>query len=108
MSRQPEPTSLEILREMHAKSPRDGFVAYGLAMELAKKPATEDEAVRTFRRLVADVSDYLPAYLQFGMLLSRRGENEEARKVYEQGIALASRLGDQHTRQELDAALSML
>jgi hypothetical protein len=105
MTQPAEPTRLDRLREMHAKSPRDGFVAYGLAMELAKKPATEDEAVRVFRQLVSDVSDYLPAYLQFGMLLARRGEGDEARKVYEQGIRLATRLGDAHTRQELESAL---
>ncbi len=103
-----DPSRLDRLRELYGKNPKDGFVAYGLAMELAKKPATEEESVRTFRRLVEEASDYLPAYLQLGMLLARRGEGEEARKVYQDGIHLAGRMGDQHTRQELEAALGML
>jgi Flp pilus assembly protein TadD len=108
MTPKADPSRLEMLRELYAKDPKDGFVAYGLAMELAKKPATEEESVRAFRRLVEEASDYLPAYLQFGMLLSRRGEGEEARKVYLDGIHLAGRMGDQHTREELEAALGML
>ncbi len=99
---------LELLREMHQKDPKDGFVAYGLAMELAKNPATADEAVLTFRKLLGEVPDYLPAYLQFGMLLVRRGEDADARQVYAQGIELARKEGDQHTQSELEAALDLL
>ncbi len=99
---------LESLREMYKKEPRDGFVAYGLAMELAKSPAAEDEAVRTFRKLLDDVPEYLPAYLQLGLLLVRRGEEADAKKVYSQGIALAHKQGDRHTQAELETALNML
>jgi len=102
------PTRLEMLREMHQKDPRDGFVAYGLAMELAKSPVTQDEAVRKFRELLENVPDYLPAYLQLGMLLVRRGEEASAKEVYRQGIALAARQGDRHTQGELEGALSIL
>lgn len=94
-----------MLRELYARDPKDNFVAYGLAMELQKTPATEAEAVRVFEKLLADSASYLPTYFQLGALLRRRGEPEEARKVYEQGIALAAQLGELHTKEELEAAL---
>ena len=99
---------LESLREMYKREPRDGFVAYGLAMELAKSPATEDEAVRTFRKLLEDAPAYLPAYLQLGLLLVRRGEEADAKQIYSQGITLAHSQGDRHTQAELEGALNML
>ena len=102
------PPRLESLRSMYRKDPKDGFVAYGLALELAKSPDTADEAVATFRKLLEDTSDYLPAYLQFGMLLARRGEAGEARKVLAAGIALAAQSKDDHARSELEAALAAL
>ena len=103
-----EKTRLEMLRELYARDPKDGFVAYGLAMELQKKPATEAEALKVFQNLVEDSASYLPTYFQVGVLLRRRGEPEEARKAYKQGITLASQLGELHTKEELEAALGTL
>ena len=102
------PSRLVALRDLFQKDPTDAFAGYGLAMELAKRPETEPEAVETFRRLLAANPDYLPAYLQFGLLLARRGEAEAAKDVYERGIALATRVRDAHTREELESALGAL
>ena len=99
---------LASLRAMLEKNPKDAFAAYGLAMELARSPATEKEAARVFRKLLEAAPEYLPAYFQFGGLLARGGETGEARAVYETGIALAARLGDSHTGEELRAALDFL
>ncbi|HVR72742.1 MAG TPA: hypothetical protein VMT52_00345 [Planctomycetota bacterium] len=96
------------LRAMHEKDPKDAFAAYGLAMELARSPATENEAARVFRTLLEAAPEYLPGYFQLGSLLARRGESGEARAVYETGIALAARLGDSHTGDELRAAMDFL
>ena len=99
---------LEMLRAMHQQNPNDGFVAYGLAMELAKAPATTVESRRIFESLLVQVPDYLPAYLQFGLLLVRLGDESAAKLVYTEGIALAQRQGDRHTQGELEGALAML
>jgi Flp pilus assembly protein TadD len=99
---------LASLRAMLEKNPKDAFAAYGLAMELARTPATVDEALRVFRTLLEATPDYLPAYFQLGSLLARGGDTDEARAVYVAGIALAARLGDSHTGEELRAALDIL
>ena len=99
---------LQALRDLHEKDPRDAFAAYGLAMELARDPETEVEAVSVFRRLNEENPGYLPAYYQLGRLLARRGGEAAARRVYEEGIAVAGRAGDLHTREELEAALASL
>ncbi|MBI4606892.1 MAG: tetratricopeptide repeat protein [Planctomycetes bacterium] len=108
MTQDPAPSRLERLREMHRKDPRDSFAAYGLAMELAKRPETAAEAVEVFARLLEASPEYLPAYYQLGVLLARRGETARAREVLEKGIAIAERTGDRHTRDELQAALEAL
>jgi len=108
MSQSPEPSRLEVLRGLFARDPRDGFAGYGLAMELARKPATEEEALAVFHRLLETCPEYLPTYYQLGTLLARRGEETEARAVLEKGTALAAKVGDQHTQGELQAALDAL
>jgi Flp pilus assembly protein TadD len=102
------PERLKALRDLHEKDPGDTFAAYGLAMELAKSPVTEAEAAAVFRKLIAASPDYLPAYYQLGGLLARSGDGAGARRVYEEGIAVAGRAGDLHTREELQAALAAL
>jgi Flp pilus assembly protein TadD len=102
------PLRLEALRELHEKDPLDTFAAYGLAMELAKEPGTEAEAQAVFRQLLSMNPDYLPAYYQLGVLLARRGDKAAARQIYEEGIAVAGRTGDLHTREELEAALGAI
>src|SRR5262245_50771028 len=104
----PDPTRLDVLRDLHAKDPGDPFLAYGLAMELAKTPATVAAAGSTFAALLARRPDYVPAYYQYGLLLERQGRTEEARRVLAQGIEAAGRAGDLHARGELEAALAAL
>lgn len=104
----PEPTRLDSLRALHAKDPADPFVAYGLALELAKRPETAAEARSTFSALLERRPDYVPAYYQYGLFLARRGETGEARRILTAGVAAAARTGDTHAQGELEAALAAL
>ena len=98
---------MEILLSMVAKNPQDSFARYGLAMEYANTGDLE-RAIVEYRALIGFNPDYAAAYFHGGQALEKLGRIEEARQVYEQGIQVTGRTGDQHTRSELQAALDML
>jgi Tfp pilus assembly protein PilF len=100
-------TRLETLKEMAAANPRDSFVRYGLAMEYRNSGDLES-ALREFRALIADDPDYAAAYFHGGQTLERLGRASEAAEVYRSGIEAATRKGDRHTRDEIQAALDLL
>jgi tetratricopeptide (TPR) repeat protein len=98
---------MEILLSMVAKNPQDSFARYGLAMEYANTGDLE-RAVVEYRALIGFNPDYAAAYYHGGQALEKLGRVDEAREVYEKGIAATGRTGDQHTRSEIQAALDML
>jgi Flp pilus assembly protein TadD len=98
---------LEILKTMLQQNPRDTFARYGLAMEFANSGQLES-AVAEFHALLEFNPDYAAAYFHSGQALEKLGRVEEARQIYEKGIEVTSRTGDQHTRSELQAALDLL
>jgi Flp pilus assembly protein TadD len=98
---------LEVLRSLVTQNPADAFARYGLAIELvnAGKP---EEAVNEFRELLAANPNYAAGYFHGGQTLEKLGRVDEARALYEQGIAVTARTGDAHTRGELQGALDLL
>jgi tetratricopeptide (TPR) repeat protein len=97
----------EILKTMLAQNPADAFARYGLAMELVKGGELEN-AIIEFRTLLDHNPNYAAAYFHGGQALEKLGDVEQARALYEKGVEVTSRTGDQHTRSELQAALDML
>jgi tetratricopeptide (TPR) repeat protein len=98
---------LELLKSILAQDPKNTLARYGLAMEYGKAGRLED-AVAEYRALVANNPDYAYAYFQGGQALERLGRTDDAREMYAQGVAAAGRIGDQHARSELEAALDLL
>jgi len=98
---------LDILKGMVERNPADNFARYGLAMEYAKLGEFE-QAVAHFDALLAVNPNYLAAYFHTAQTLEKLGRAEAAREMYARGIEVAERLGDQHTRSELQAALDLL
>ncbi len=92
---------------MLEQNPSDSFARYGLAMEYARQGDLQS-AVTEYRALLEHNPDYAAAYFHGGQALEKLGQIEDARDMYEKGIAVTSRTGDQHTRTELQAALDML
>jgi tetratricopeptide (TPR) repeat protein len=91
-------------RSFIERTPQDPFPRYGLAME-HKGRGELDEARRVFAELLADFPDYVPTYLMAGETLSALGRHDEAAAIFETGIEVATRGGDQHARRELESAL---
>jgi tetratricopeptide (TPR) repeat protein len=98
---------MEVLKNMLEQNPRDTFARYGLAMEYANSGQLES-AVAEFHALLEFNPDYAAAYFHGGQALEKLGRLDEARAIYEQGIQVTARTGDQHTRSELQAALDLL
>jgi tetratricopeptide (TPR) repeat protein len=100
-------TRLESLKSLVAQNPQDSFLRYGLAMEY-RNCGDLESAMREFQALMDANPDYSATYFHAGQTLERLGRPEEARAVYERGIEVTTRKGDQHARSELQGALDML
>lgn len=97
---------IEVLKSMVAQDPKNAFARYGLAMEYVNT-GRADEAVAEFTSLLEANPDYAAGYYHFGRTLEGLGRVDEARDIYERGIAVTTRTGDAHTRSELQAALDV-
>jgi Flp pilus assembly protein TadD len=98
---------LDLLKSLVEQNPSDSFARYGLAMEWARSGNLE-QAVEEYRGLLAVNPDYAAAYYHGGQALAQMGRIEEARALYRQGIEATTRIGDLHTRSEIEAALETL
>jgi tetratricopeptide (TPR) repeat protein len=98
---------LEVLKNMVAQNPNDSFSRYGLAMEYTSSGDLEN-AIREYHALLAVNPSYSAAYYHGGQTLEKLGRREDARALYRQGIEATTRIGDLHTRSEIQAALDLL
>jgi Tfp pilus assembly protein PilF len=98
---------LEVLLSMVDQNPADGFSRYGLAMEYVRSGDLET-AMDQFVKLLEHNPNYAAAYFHGGQTLEKLGRIDEAKGLYRRGIEVTGEMGDDHTRSELQAALSML
>ncbi len=98
---------LVAFRQFVEKSPADPFARYSLAMQL-RAMGRADEAASELREVARRSPDYLPAYAILGQVLEALGDGAEAARVYEAGVAAASRAGNDHARSGLADALATL
>jgi Tfp pilus assembly protein PilF len=98
---------LEVLLSMVEQNPADGFSRYGLAMEYVRSGDLET-AMDQFIKLLEHNPGYAAAYFHGGQTLEKLGRIDEAKGLYRRGIEVTGEMGDDHTRSELQAALSML
>jgi tetratricopeptide (TPR) repeat protein len=98
---------LDVLKNMVAQNPNDSFARYGLAMEYANSGELEN-AMEEYRALLGVNPNYPAAYYHGGQTLEKLGRREDARTLYRQGIEATTRIGDLHTRSEIQAALDLL
>jgi len=98
---------LEAFRQFVAKRPADPFARYSLAMQL-RSMGRADEAASELREVAQRSPEYVPAYIILGQVLEGLGDGAEAARVYEAGVAAATRAGNEHARSELSRALDSL
>ena len=95
------------LTDMLAQDPGNTLARYGLAMEYKNRGEFEN-ASREFDSVLKVDPNYAAAYFHGGQNFEQMGKIEDARGIYERGIAVTSKTGDAHTRAELQGALDLL
>jgi hypothetical protein len=103
----PAKTRKEQIQEMLAEDPNDSFLRYGLAMACVSEGA-DVEAVRCFQDLLAIDPEYVAAYMHGGQTLVRLARIDEARALWQRGIDVAHRKGDQHAADEMQGMVDNL
>lgn len=98
---------LENLLGIYEMNKGDPFVQYGIAIEY-RNAGNHEKALEFFRGVHKNFPFYVPNYYHYGQALEGEGENEEAIRVYEDGISVASKAGDAHAVAELQRALGTL
>jgi tetratricopeptide (TPR) repeat protein len=98
---------LEKLQDLLALDPSDSFTRYAIGLEYAKSE-NYAEAIRTLEELRKLDRNYVPNYYMLGGYYRQMGDNENAKLIYEEGIAMARAANDRHAMGELQAALDEL
>jgi predicted Zn-dependent protease len=88
------------------EEPNEPFNVYALALEYLND--TPAESLRYFTQLLDNHPDYLPTYYHAAQLCADLGDDDRARSLYEQGIALSQKQGNAKTERELRSALQNL
>ena len=98
---------IEKLKEFLKASPKDSFLQHALALEYIK--LNDDQtAKQLFETILKNDPAYIGSYYHLGKLLERNNEAANALKVYETGMAVAKKAGDQHAYNELQVAYDNL
>ena len=98
---------IESLKDMLQTDPGDTFARYALGLEYFSEKEYE-KARDMFEEIEVLDPNYVAAYYQLGKTYEQLGDENEARKVYEKGIYVATSQSDDHTREELEQALNDL
>lgn len=95
------------IKEMLERSPNDCFLWHALGLEFQKSQDIT-QALACFERVLTINKEYLGTYYHLGKTLEMAGQTENAIQVYQDGIAIAVNLKDNHARSELQMALDDL
>jgi hypothetical protein len=90
-----------------AEEPRDAFLRYSLATELAREGDLES-GLAWLRGLMAEAPPYVPAFFLAGRQLAAAGRTDEARAVLRDGVEHARQQGDFHAAGEMSEFLAGL
>lgn len=92
---------------MLAQQPTDSFLNHALALEEIKL-GNEATARTLFELILQREPQYIGSYYHLGKLLERQGDETAAIEVFERGMEVAKKLGDQHALNELRGAYDNL
>ena len=98
---------IDQIQDLLKENPADSFLQHALALEYVKI-GDDNTAKNVFEKLLSANPDYVGSYYHLAKLFERTGMEDEAIKVYEQGMDVAKQLGDQHAYSELKSAYEYL
>jgi len=94
---------IEQLLEFLKESPNDNFLRYALAQEYVKC-GDKQTGYDFYLSLLNNAPNYVATYYHLGKLYESDDENAKALEIYTKGIAIATKIGDQHSLSELQSA----
>jgi tetratricopeptide (TPR) repeat protein len=100
-------TRLEQLLQFVENDPADPFPKYGVAMEFLGKGELST-AIDWLTRVRQEHPEYVPACYQLGKALADQGKIPLAITVLKEGIRLAEKQQERHTKRELAQLLEEL
>ncbi|MBS1742877.1 MAG: hypothetical protein JST81_07535 [Bacteroidetes bacterium] len=98
---------IEKLKEFLSASPNDSFLKHALALEFIKI-GDDEEARKLFDEILSFEPGYIGSYYHLGKLLERKADTVLAISTYKKGMEEAKKVKDQHSYNELQAALEDL
>ncbi len=98
---------LSQLKDMLAEQPDDPFLNFALAKEYEKREDWDRARVH-YEHLRLHHKEYIGTYYHMAKLLESLGQNADALMCYNEGLAMADKLGDTHTKRELISAKQLL
>jgi len=90
------------LEEFMKEDPIDPFTIYALATEWLDEDLTRSK--KYFDKLLDDHPDYVGTYYHAARLYLVLKDDVKAREIFENGIAVAKKAGNQHALAELQTA----
>lgn len=96
---------IEVFKEMLKDQPDDMMIWYGLGNEYFKSE-NWNEAADALSNVIKLNPDYTAAYQMLGSALLSAGKPDEARKVWNEGIATAERTGAWKAKQHIERLLA--
>jgi len=98
---------LAMLEQRIADGANDPFIFYARAMELRSLGELET-SLSALDEVEARFPEYVPTFLMAGQIAGDLERMEDARGYLSRGLDLATRVGDEHARSELQQALEAL
>lgn len=95
---------IEQLKSFIEADPTDTFTRFALALEYLKHDRNE-EALEIFVNILRNEPGYTGVYYHLGKLYEKQGKQDEAVRIYSEGIVLCRQLNELHALQELQQAL---
>lgn len=99
--------NIRILATNVQRDPKDLFSKFALALELLKRNDV-DKARLLFESVLKQDSDYLGVYYHLGKLYQSLEKFDQAMQMFEDGVVVATKKGDQHSKSELMEAIEQL
>lgn len=91
---------LEQLLVLLKEQSEDPFILFAIAKEY-EQLGQVNEAIRYYEEVLNASEEYLGAYYHWGQLLAEQGEQVKALEIFDKGIFMARKVGDQHALSEL-------
>ncbi len=98
---------IDKLKEFLQATPNDSFLQHALALEYIKED-NDSEAKILFETILQREPNYVGSYYHLGKLLERNNNFAEAINIYTKGMLEAKAVKDNHSYNELQAALEDL